>query len=276
MRHGGKRWQPISEQLIPGPLRRARAAVASQVHAVARDGSSAAALDTAAASNGAVALGAHHFARQSNASVFGDVAPTGPSVSDMLLMRAKDIGALHCGCKYRALARTFDQTIRNDHRHIADMTVSCADRSMELPICSHNAWPDEQNGMPRHSAWCQSQGTYACTGAWAYDQTLWPPAHDLWRERLRLHANVVQPCPLSLHDIKFVPATPRDRRIRRWARAEGKSAGTAAALQGGKRKFRMADMQWHWGPQVRAALLKRGVHRLWSNRRQCRHVRLVT
>ena len=93
VRHGVKRWQPASEQLIPGPLRRARAAVASQVHAAARDGSSAAALDTAAASDGAVALGADHIARQSNASVSGHVASVGPSVSDMLLMRAEDIGA---------------------------------------------------------------------------------------------------------------------------------------------------------------------------------------
>ena len=258
MRHAVKRWQPASDQLIPGPLRRARTAVASQVHAAARDGSSAAALDTAAASDGAVALGAHHLARQSNASTLGHVASMGPSVSDMLLMRAEDIGAAALlDAKADVLALTSDKITRDEHAYTAYISVSCASRRRTCLFVSHNVCPDNQNGTLRHNAWSQTQAT--CTGAWAYDQSLWPPAHDLWRERLRLHANAVQPCPLSLHDIKFVPVTPRDRRIRRWARAEGKSAGTAAALQGSKRKFRMADMQWHWGAQVCATLLKRGV-----------------
>ena len=96
-----------------------------------------------------------------------------------------------------------------------------------------------------------------CAGRWAYNKTLWPPAHDVWRQRLTEAPKHGESCPVSLNDIQFTPHDKEAERRVKKAATEDADAGTEKA-HGGKRRPipPMADMHYSWGPEVHIYITK--------------------
>jgi hypothetical protein len=88
-------------------------------------------------------------------------------------------------------------------------------------------------------------GTHKYAGPDTYNSTLWPKDSELWRER-------ISACPASVHNMKFWPKSRRAQLDVRRANREEAEAGTDAAWEGGRRKFRDAAMDFDFGPEVRA------------------------
>ena len=97
-------------------------------------------------------------------------------------------------------------------------------------------------------------------GRWAYDKTLWPPDHDIWRARMAPNATSLQVqsranCSLHFHDVEFLPASEEHRAAKEAAANEDAVAGTLAAAEGGRRNFTALDHTFSWGPLVRSSSL---------------------
>ena len=66
----------------------------------------------------------------------------------------------------------------------------------------------------------------------AYNDTLWPPPSDLWRDYFRAHPQTVGRCPVHLHNVTFHPKGPADVALVKAARGEDAAKGTMAAATG--------------------------------------------